>query len=179
MPAAFILHISDIATEPTPSNEVRRFFELTDLWKARALQRVARSALDALPPDVVGKQARTVERRLLRDIVPELALRLGMPRHLAGELGDPQLRLADCFEFRERVTTVLGALPRIPAAFMPSLGALSRDAMAGNLVAIALDRVAPPLVESDPLAAAVGQAWAARGVFGRLTWAPTLLADVA
>lgn len=160
--------------------ETQRFFALPDLWKGAELLRIASRAARALPDDVAGTMATTLERRLLRDLIPEIAYRLGVKNLPTDLCGDRTIRGIDAFDFRICVNSVITRIQGVPVAAAPAAwGLLTRDVTEGNVVAIALDRVAPPLVAADWISARLDAAWSHRGLPGRLTWSPDLVTAAA
>lgn len=126
----------DASSRDLPT-EVERLYGLSNRWLAQALltlSRTARRAAPALRPDDTR-----LDSRLVWDIAPEIARRLGATRFLPLEahadfarmsLGNLRSRLADCLGFTGsyRNSGLAWALLTLPAE-------------KGNVVACALDRL--------------------------------------
>jgi hypothetical protein len=157
------------------AGETERFFGLADRWMAAELLRLCRHVRTNAPEEIAGRCSGTAESRMLWDIAPEIAARLGATRFLPMERMDPCLSGLDAFDFRQVVTCVFSRV-RACDAIEDDTGMwdlLTRDVAAGNHLAIALDRVAPAVVPGDFIAATLYDAWLTRGV-RRLSWSPDL-----
>lgn len=138
------------------------------------LLRKARSIRSCLPEEICGPRASTIESRLFWEIIPELAHRLGVTQLANGELSSC-LRGLDVFDLRLVVTQALNGLPKVPEYDRPEHWSLiTRDVCAGNIVAIALDRVAPPSIAGDWISASIDRVCNDLGIQTRLTWEPQL-----
>lgn len=156
--------------------ETERFFRLPDLWMGADLLRFSRRMRSLLPDEIAGPACCTVERRMLWDIIPAISARLGISNFLPNEALAMSLRGLDTFDFRHETTAVLTGLPKHPGYDAPHGWSLvTRDVCKGNILAIALDRAAPPAVASDWIAATIDKACNDRGIPARLTWMPELL----
>lgn len=156
--------------------ELQRFYRLPDLWMGAELLRFSRRMREILPQDIVGPLCCTVERRLLCEIIPELAHRLGVRNFRPGEASSSGIRSLDAFDLRIYAAQALTFLPKNPSYCSPNGWSLiTRNVCTGNILAIALDRAAPPTVASDWVAATIDRACNDLGIPGQLTWGPQLL----
>lgn len=147
--------------------EIVRFFSLPAIWMGRALLRAAFEAAEELGPEFCS--CGTLESRLLRTVLPEIARRLGDERAapLCGEA-----RYWDDFELRHAAISTLCRAPLDHES--KTWRYLARNLKEGNPIAIALDRACPPCLDSDWSAAQLRSLWTGRGV-DRMTWGPELL----
>lgn len=140
--------------------EILRFYSLSPAWMAACLTRWSSRAIAELGPEVCAQG--TLENRLLRIDIPEIAARLRAPA--TAHARDPYCVRSE----------TLSSLLRSPAhARAHAWTFLHREARLGNPIVIALDRACPPQVESDWAAAQMRQAWARLGSDG-LVWRPEL-----
>lgn len=163
----------------SPAAETERIYALPDLFLGNAILKIARAARAEIPQEIAGHSEPTRERFLLFCGIPELARRLGVTRFEPGEIDYPQLCLDDDYMFRFRVTSTLMAIVERPPNldYRPNWNLLIREVTAGNVVAIALDRLCPPETQSDALAAKMSEAWKAMGRTGsELIWSPEMRA---
>ena len=140
------------------------------------LLRKARSIRANMPDDICGPGAGTIESRLIWEIIPELAHRLGTPHIVIGEASSC-LRGLDAFDLRLVVTQALNGLPKAPEYDChENWSLITRDVCSGNIVAIALDRVAPPSIAGDWISASIDRVCNDLGIQARLAWEPQLAA---
>jgi hypothetical protein len=178
--------------------EMARLFRLDDRFLARALLRIARDARTTYPSALarigVGKPGGS-PARLVWDIIPEAARRLGEGALLSGEaigsiraISGEELR-HEAWECFKRAPRVIGDGGGGSGAIDP-WGLVRRDPVFGNPLLIALDRIAPPLEPSKDAGARYvaamsrnrgleGSGWSWRPHGARLVLDEAEMADIA
>lgn len=129
---------------------VERLYALPDRWLGREIAGMARR-VRASVPELASPAAEGdgYSKHMLWDVVPEIARRLGEPL-LPNESADVGLRTAGEIELRRDVSTIMSnvssvrLMQLVPEDLQDDLHMLLLDAVNGNPVAVALDRVAPP-----------------------------------
>jgi hypothetical protein len=165
--------------------EAARLHALPDRWLANEILRMARDIRGKVP-EASNPGERGYNVLLLWDVIPEIARRLGAPL-IPNESTDYDTRTSDDARLREIASycyqnadrNYLREAMRPDAALCP-VDFLTREAANGNPVAIALDRVAPPVPGSkDILATHLRSISARRGHPETAGWHPGLQRDPA
>ena len=172
----FRFQISPEAAERIARDEadVVRLWSLPDRFLAAALLRMSRAAADA-DPDMLGHGGwGTYEHRLVWQVVPEVAFRLGETSFRTNER-PPAIRRVD----DEILRVWAGACIQNATAQRPEAGAgwrlLTREPANGNPLLIALDRVFPPDRYSEDYGARmVREAAGYRGFEDATAWRPEM-----
>jgi hypothetical protein len=142
-------------------SEVMRMWCLPDRFLAEDLLRKVRWVREAYPtyfhrePGAMG----TYTTSFVWELVPEIAYRLGARSFSPQERTRSDVRAADGIRLRHWLGHSLNGMPEIAETWDYSeAGAnpwhvLTRECQNGNPVVFALDRIAPPLDDSDDLSA--------------------------
>ena len=169
------------------AREVERLHGVGDRWLAEELLRLARRVRSRHAERLADPHAAIYENRLLWQLIPELAHRLGARSFLPNERSQQEtVRLSDR-DLRCRIGYALqnASLPHTrlpdddPARPTPE-DLLLRIVQNGNPVAIAVDRLAPAPAKGedrdDPIARLVREISVARGHPETAAWSPALQA---
>lgn len=160
---------------------VERLYALPDRWLGREIAGMARR-VRASVPELASPAAEGdgYSKHMLWDVVPEIARRLGEPL-LPNESADVGLRTAGEIELRRDVSTIMSnvssvrLMQLVPEDLQDDLHMLLLDAVNGNPVAVALDRVAPPGPDADDrIARHVREVSGNRGHEPTSSWHPAL-----
>lgn len=164
------------------NSEMRRIFELGDIWLARELLRLARTTRRSAPSLLGNPNGEADLAALVWHVVPEVARRLGAKDLHPNESSVCELRVAGRAVFRRAVGRHLKACEANGEAWngfgRPScLTILTNPIVDGNPTAMALDRVFPPSGEldfDDWIACSVRRASRNRNHEERISWHPDL-----
>lgn len=143
--------------------EALRLYRLPDRWLAQELLRLARRARLEQPEHLHRGRPMSYATSFVWHLLPNLAERLGATDFRPGENAHPDIVSAEGPFLRELVSSYmqnhgLSTLPQQRERNRPSaIDIITRDPANGNPIAIALDRVAPALVNGKP-----SQDWLAR-----------------
>lgn len=141
--------------------EVLRMWSLPDRFLAEDLLRKVRWAREAYPSHFYRKPGDmgTYTTSFVWELIPEIAYRLGARSFVGQERTRSDVRAADGVRLRHWLGHSLNGMPEIREAWDHPEGEanpwhlLTRECQNGNPVVFALDRVAPPLDDSDDLSA--------------------------
>lgn len=117
--------------------EAQRLYGLGNAWLAATLLAAAREAQAASPERAPGEC--TYDARLIWEIVPELARRLGVVKLTTNEI-DWEIRELSDYELRVRAGHTL---KNISYSTAPGWRLLTRDIAHGNAIVYAVDRLCP------------------------------------
>lgn len=158
----FKIHLSPEARRKLDAQraELARLYQLPDRWLAEALLRLARKVRSGAA-ELFVERDRCYETALVWNVIPEIAKRLGKLNDTAfmrGERDDWELRRLDNKALRVTVGAYIKNTSQfylerkgsIPEDVKSAWELISHEAVNGNPIVIALDRVAPPSLPLDP-----------------------------
>lgn len=150
--------------------EALRLYGLGNAWLAAAMLAAAREAQAAAPYWAPGDL--TYDARLIWDIVPELARRLGVVKLTTNEI-DWEIRELSDYDLRLRAGYTL---KNIGYSTLPGWRQLTRDIGNGNMVVYAADRLCPGRMgdRDDPIVRNLTELAACRGRPYDGIWTPVM-----
>lgn len=154
--------------------ELTRLFALPDLWLASAILKLCRQARFDHPD--IAPWGDTYDSKLVWFLGPELSRRLGLHQSTATEI-DPQLQALSAGELRDIAGSILlNASSHRPGS---AWWLLTHDPCNGNPVAMAVDRITPPLLPDrrDPLSRRISEVQRIRGLPQTGSWQPKVMAS--
>ena len=157
--------------------EALRLYGLTDRWLAHELMRLCRRARQERSD--VRPRSQTYDTVLLWGLIPELARRLGYTRTTQEMTQEIDWEGRDVSNYVLRLRTGHTLVNVSPYAGGQAWRLLTREAVNGNPLVYAVDRLHPGRLDDDhdPLARNIREVARYRGTEYAGVWTPSVLAD--